>query len=678
MSVAEMKAALPISSVTVYPRSALIQRRGDLRLSGGETRIGLSGLPGALTQDSVRIEVEPEQGLLILDVTVDERLRDPSDDADYRARKDEYDALLREKARTTARLSNTLSELSLFLDKESLAERPLTGSLQGQGPEAMERPPRLPGGHLPVNLQGWKEFFSFLRERLADNRSMYREHLFELLELEKKIGAASANLSRLQGARDREHWISVRVEAPREGHYALSLLYLQEGVFWYPVYAVAGDPREKSCTLSLSAVVGQSTGEDWRNVELLLSTAVPRFSCSIPELSSKRLREAAAEMEYRAAAFFAAPAAPMKTMADEADEAAATGEEVAKAIPQDRARYRQVKKDKAPPSRKMRDAASARYAGPSPATVAASAAPARQAEMMPAEPAGSATAAGRGETLRSVVEEFDAELAVSAEAFRSDPYADALFRIGCSPLALPPEPPGAEDGALPSWMDGFVSPLESLGGYDYRYPVTGRRDVASSPVPRKVPVDRKVVQADFTYLTIPAVREAVFLKARFANEGDNPLPTGPAQIFAGDTLIGSLSFPTLGPGEKGEISLGVERDIKVLRRQTSVRRRRGVVSKDVITDFTVEIELVSHKDAPLTVVVFDRLPVSRQPKEIAVQDFRAEPAARLSERKVLSWSVSLEPRKKTLVGFRYSIRHPADFRVALEEDPVPFQMGKEE
>jgi hypothetical protein len=56
-----------------------------------------------------------------------------------------------------------------------------------------------------------------------------------------------------------------------------------------------------------------------------------------------------------------------------------------------------------------------------------------------------------------------------------------------------------------------------------------------------------------------------------------------------------LSFPTLGPGEKWEVSLGVERDIKVLRRQRHARRRRGVVAKEVITDFTVEIELVQGR-----------------------------------------------------------------------------------
>ncbi len=684
MSASQLSTALPISSVTVYPRSALIQRRGEVPLSAGETRVAVEGLPGALTQDSVRVEVDPGQGLLILDVASDERLLDPLDDAAYKAMKDEYDALLLEKARTAARLSNTLSELSLFLDKESLAagaRLPASGRL----PADAARSPAAP--FLPVNVGGWKEFFSFLRERLTGNRAAYREHLFALLELEKKIGAASANLSRRQGARTSEHVISVRVEAPRGGRYALTVSYLQDGVSWFPVYAVAGDPRDKACTISLSAVVSQTTGEDWKGVELLLSTAVPRFSCSIPVLTSRRLREAAAEIELRPAA----PASLGMSKTDMADEdlknavEARTEEVQIRAAAEEKARSsRPAKKAKAAPSRRMKDAASGPYAQPSPVVFAAPGAPPAPEALAsgPADAgafaaAGRMTEADRASNIRSVVGRYEAELKGSAEAFTANPYADTLFQVGLSPLALPPEPPGAAEAELPAWMDGFVSPLDSLGGYDYRYSVAGTRDVPSSPVPHKVPVDRKTVAAEFTYLTIPAVREAVFLKARLANEGDNPLPTGPAQVFSGDTLIGSLYFPTLGPGEKGEISLGVDRDIKVLRRQSSVRRRRGVVSKEVITDFTVEIELISHKEAPVSVEVMDRLPASRQPREITVQDFRAEPAGKVSERKVITWSVSLEPRKKTLVTFRYSIRHPADFRLALEEDPVPFQAGKE-
>ncbi len=632
MSRSRIDAALPISSVTIYPGSALILRRGTLALPEGETRIDLEGLPGGLAPDSVRVEVEPDQGLLVLDVSAGEESSEPEAGSEGEKLKAEYDALLQQRKRCAARIANSLSELELFLGKENPADTAKKG------------------GFLPVNIGGWKEYFDFLRARLEENREGYRGRVFALLELEKKIAAASANLARLQGPAGREHGITVRVGAPRSADYTLSLSYLQEQVSWYPVYAVAGVPEEKKCSVSLSAVVAQATGEDWRGVEILLSTAVPRFSCSIPRLASRRLREADAVLAVR-------KAAPAPAMGKDMDRAEA-----------ERAPRRMAMEKKnrgAPSSAPQAARLSTAASGPAPQPIVLASPP-------PAEYRAS------GESLRNALGRFEDELGRSPDAFRSDPYIDALFQVaGGSVFDTPPELP-PEEGGFPGWMDGLVSPLDSLGGYDYRFPVAGKRDVPSSPVPRKLPVARKVLDAEFTYVTVPAARESVYLKVLFANDAENPLPSGPAQVFAGDSLIGSLFFPTLGPGEKGSLSLGAERDIKVLRREKSARRRRGVVAKEVITDFTVEIELISFKDRKAAVEVYDRLPVSRQPREIVVGDFRSSPAARVSERKVLFWSIALEPRKKTVVEFSYSLRHPADFRVTLEEDSVPFQPGREE
>jgi hypothetical protein len=121
----------------------------------------------------------------------------------------------------------------------------------------------------------------------------------------------------------------------------------------------------------------------------------------------------------------------------------------------------------------------------------------------------------------------------------------------------------------------------------------------------------------------------------------------------------------------------VDKDIKVLRRENTKRRRKGVIGRDKITDVEVEIELISFKDESIDIEIYDRLPLSRQPKDITVVDFQSRPVAKVTERKILIWKMSLAPRTKTVIAFQYSIRHPENFRAVLEEDPVPFQSGKE-
>jgi hypothetical protein len=657
MSLPEISAALAIARVTVYPQSALVERRGRLELPSGRSRLSLAGLPGELTADSVRVRVEPGEGLVIQDVSAGEKYLELAEDREQTKLKARYDELLADQKKIRARLANSLSELGLFLDRGIIAERFETEK------------------YLSVNVASWKEFFGFLRERLAENRALYRENLFALLEAEKKLAAAQANLSRLPGERRTEHEVAVMVEAPRAAAYALAVSYLQERVFWYPVYALAGEPGQPRLTVSLSAVVGQATGEDWRDVELELSTAVPRFSCSIPELRSRRLREDDSKLEVMRAA----PAPAMDKVSDEVEVEEEPRSEMLKEMSMDRKeRSRGAKKKAArqvmspPASKSMASAVLGRVqsfgsdSAPKP-QLAAGAPPAESAD-------GEEHIGG---LLREIVYRFEAELAGDAGGGRSDRYADVLFRVaGDESAGLPPAPESGE-ASLPDWMSGRVSPLESLGGYDYRFPVAGRRDIASSPVGQKVSVARKELPAALVYVAVPAEREAVYLKALISNDGEYPLPAGPAQVYAGDNLIGSLPFATLGLGEKGELSLGVDKDIKVLRRENTKRRRKGVIGRDKITDVEVEIELISFKDESIDIEIYDRLPLSRQPKDITVVDFQSRPVAKVTERKILIWKMSLAPRTKTVIAFQYSIRHPENFRAVLEEDPVPFQSGKE-
>jgi hypothetical protein len=654
MSQPPLNAALPVARVTVYPQSALVTRRGRLALRRGEADVLLKGLPGGLTPDSLRVEVVEAEGLLLVDVSADSQPLEKPDGAEYEKLQNQYRDLLAEQKRLLARLANGQSELALFLNEENLAER-----------FAREQ-------YLPVNVANWKEFFGFLRERLTENRVLHRENLFALLDLERKMAAASANLAALPGQPDSEHEIRVTLRSPGDGEYTLGVSYLQEQAFWYPVYALAGDPRLKQLTVALSAVIGQETGEDWKDVDILLSTAVPRFSCSLPDIRSKRLRERDAEIAIKKTESADKPARReeyAKVMAEAVD-----GE-----MPMELSAPAPMRSRHAPKKKAFADNRAA------PAVPAVD----RGGKSMPAQPLGGVQAAPFGQAptaqsvpvvesgkiIRGALERFDGEVRAAFASPPEVPYLAELEQVMFGAGGVPSLPEEAE--GLPEWMSRGISPLESLGGYDYRFPVPGKRDVPSSSVPSKLSVARKELPVTFTYVAVPLEKEAVFLRADFANDRDNPLPAGPAQVFSGDNLIGSLDFRTLAPGEKGTVSLGAERDIKVVRRRNSLRRRRGVVAREVITDYTVDIEFASFRDEPVRLEVYDRLPDAQEHKEISVGDFSAEPKPLVTERQILVWRLDVPPRGKQAVRFRYSIRHPQNFRLVMEEDPQPHMLAEE-
>jgi len=84
--------------------------------------------------------------------------------------------------------------------------------------------------------------------------------------------------------------IVVDVEAPKSGTLTLTVSYLVRGASWRPVYEARTHFEKAQVELILYGIVRQTTGEDWSDVDVILSTAKPTTSGKMPEVSSWTLR----------------------------------------------------------------------------------------------------------------------------------------------------------------------------------------------------------------------------------------------------------------------------------------------------------------------------------------------------------------------------------------------------
>ncbi|MBX3171542.1 MAG: DUF4139 domain-containing protein [Candidatus Eremiobacteraeota bacterium] len=72
-------------------------------------------------------------------------------------------------------------------------------------------------------------------------------------------------------------------------HLRLLLSYQVEGACWVPGYSLRFDRDCSLADLELRALVCQSSGEDWTNAKLSVSTAEPERWTEVPQLASRRL-----------------------------------------------------------------------------------------------------------------------------------------------------------------------------------------------------------------------------------------------------------------------------------------------------------------------------------------------------------------------------------------------------
>src|SRR6185369_3859302 len=81
----------------------------------------------------------------------------------------------------------------------------------------------------------------------------------------------------------------VLVGSTQGGTTRLSLTYLVSGATWAPLYDARLHPAEARISIDWLAQVRQTTGEDWDDVAITLTTAQPLGGIDLPRLASVRL-----------------------------------------------------------------------------------------------------------------------------------------------------------------------------------------------------------------------------------------------------------------------------------------------------------------------------------------------------------------------------------------------------
>ena len=114
----------------------------------------------------------------------------------------------------------------------------------------------------------------------------------KIRELQQKIAELRNQHAQLMLAAAKQSWtVEVLASCPAGRGAQVALTYLVGGSSWTPVYEARADEGSNAVDFSTWATVSQATGEDWSQVELVLSTAVPSQNTSpalpsVPALAS--------------------------------------------------------------------------------------------------------------------------------------------------------------------------------------------------------------------------------------------------------------------------------------------------------------------------------------------------------------------------------------------------------
>lgn len=292
----EISAQSTIKRVTVFPQTALIEREATVKLTPGVHKIVIENLAGGVVDDSVRGWGKGTAKVKLLGVGITRKQLVRASDEEINRLQDKVEEI-KDKL-------NAINQEKYILELEKVYLENLAGvfsQIFGKG--------IISGTSQGIKLS---EMEKMLGARLDASAVRKKELEGQERKLRKELEALEEELKKKSFVGESENkTITVDVECLTGGNFELSVSYLMRDAGWMPVYDIRVDSNKATIEIATKAQVKQKTGEDWRQVELILSTALPQVSGEMPEpkpLPLKFYQPPTASREgRRAVAFGAAP-----------------------------------------------------------------------------------------------------------------------------------------------------------------------------------------------------------------------------------------------------------------------------------------------------------------------------------------------------------------------------------
>ncbi|MGZ3352919.1 MAG: mucoidy inhibitor MuiA family protein, partial [Xanthobacteraceae bacterium] len=311
---ADVDARSTVDAVTVYPDGASVTRVITADLATGDNTLVVNDFPLTLDPSSLRVEGEAAAKLTI--GAIDTRPPRAAPPVNLPELDKRIEALKDERG-------NLSGAINAATARRKFAERFAESSPAGLGEKGEARP-----------IDEWRAAFAVIAEEVASADTAIREAERKQRDIDREIARLEADRATKPPAR-----LEVRIDlaANAATKATLRVTYSVRNARWLPLYDARLDTgakdRKPALELVRRAEITQSTGEDWSNVALAVSTVRTARGGSAPDLNSLIVQYPQPPRPLGSAAFsdmaklrqMQAPAAP-EPRDQRADEQQATAE----------------------------------------------------------------------------------------------------------------------------------------------------------------------------------------------------------------------------------------------------------------------------------------------------------------------------------------------------------------
>jgi TonB-dependent SusC/RagA subfamily outer membrane receptor len=256
-----------ITKVIVYSQGAQIENVASFDLLQGKMLLSFKNLSPYINKESIRVDGDGNYTILNVQLQVDymNQLEKSKTLSDLNASIEQ----LKNKTEEEDTWIKILNEKKSFLE----ANKNVTGKDQPVVPEVFKS----------LNTIYGENYEKLSLEILKRQRTI-KEYAKELQKLNNQIASLNAQRDLPSGT------ITITIDAKKTQLSKMKLSYIVNGASWYPSYDIRFIDINKPLLISYKANVTQNTGVDWKDVDLVLSTARTNVSAQLPSLSTNYLQ----------------------------------------------------------------------------------------------------------------------------------------------------------------------------------------------------------------------------------------------------------------------------------------------------------------------------------------------------------------------------------------------------
>ncbi len=270
----EKKLKTKIVEATVYRKQNVrVIRQAKIEVTPGLYKLICSDLPRRTSSESIQVEGSGSAEAIIAGIDV--RSIENS-----HTNSPEYNNLLKDMEKLTLQKDSLAIQLA-SLDKRLKFVSSLSNFSLESANEELARE--------SFDIEDWQNLLDFIER---ENRRI--EHKIinikrESAKIKEKIQTLSSKLHNMRVSKQGKE-VVIDCEVITAGGLTINLSYLVQYAVWTPEYVLRYNKSEQTVDLNYKALIGQTTGEDWKDVPVLLSTARPHLGAAPPKLTPFYIR----------------------------------------------------------------------------------------------------------------------------------------------------------------------------------------------------------------------------------------------------------------------------------------------------------------------------------------------------------------------------------------------------